>query len=216
LSSCPPLLFYPPPPPLNDRWEEGGGKGKHRRMKCRRWTKSSVAKYPPDGNGQSNPSPPPPARWSVRGSRGKGRNAFFAVPVTIEPEWSIDKQKWPGVTCNIEGEHLNMVCVRFGAIGLYAIAFPMLCIRQVIGYPVDGLKDPLCLSQHMCLSTNFVPDARCFGFLLSVAKPAGVAYFSLHFPRCTLAGRVHMWGDGCVFQCTGKILAMGAHQHKHA
>ena len=162
--------------------EGRGGKGKHRRMKCRRQTKSLVAKYPPDGNGQSNPSPPPPARWSVRGSRGKGRNAFFAVPVTIEPEWSIDKQKWPGVTCNIEGEHLNMVCVRFGAIGLYTIAFPMLCIRQVIGYPVNGLKDPLCLSQAYVFVHKLCPWRSLLRLSLKCCETRWCRLFQFTFP----------------------------------
>jgi hypothetical protein len=65
-----------------------------------------------------------PARY--RGNRVRPTAAhctLFAVPVLGEPKWSIDKQKWPSITRNMEGEQLNTV--------------------YVIRHPVDVSKNPL-------------------------------------------------------------------------
>ena len=59
-----------------------------------------------------------------------------------------------------------MVCLSYGAIAIYAIAFPLWCIRCVLHYSVASHTDALFFVRYRFLFANFSPEARFFSLVL--------------------------------------------------
>jgi hypothetical protein len=68
--------------------------------------------------------------------------------------------------CDYEAEHMTMVSISIVAIAVYALAFPLLCLKQVIHYPIALYRDPLFIQRFKFLFINFTPEAQNFGLIV--------------------------------------------------